>query len=436
MKMKSITIMTTALVAAGFGASVFSATASADAVSDFYAKTRVKVVIGYSPGGGYDRGGRVVARHINKYIPGKPRVIAQNMPGAGSMRSLNWLYNKGPKDGSAMAHFHPAAAREAYIGAAGVQFDPRKFYWLGSFSRGSSLIFVRSDSGVKTLKEAMQKQVVLGATSPRSGGGVYPRILNQVLGTKFKVVVGYGSTGESTLAMERGEVQGLGAWAWTQLRNIQPNWIKDKFVTILAIHSVARRPDLPNVPSVIEFAKTDEDRKVLEAILKWEDLARPFVMAPGTVPARAAAMRKAFATMVGKADFKKDIGKASLEVDPVLGADAEVALAKLYAYPKAVADRARIVYSEMRAIKVAKAKKKTAKGLTIAGIKGKGRKMRLTFTDGAGKTWKFKAREKNLGRKTKINGKKAKANKLKKGMVCSVSYYGKGGLIYSASCKG
>lgn len=140
--------------------------------------------------------------------------------------------------------------------------------------------------------------------------------------------------------------------------------------------------------------------------------------------------------MVTKKDFKRDIEKASLDVNPVSAEDTEKLLAKIYSYPKAVAERARIVYSEMRGIKVAKAKKKKAGGLTIAAIKGNGRKMRLTFTDSSGKTWKFKAREKRLSRKTRINGAKAKAGQLKKGMVCTVSYYGKGGLMYSASCQG
>ncbi|MDX1483070.1 MAG: hypothetical protein R3229_01210 [Alphaproteobacteria bacterium] len=434
--MKSVKILVMAMMAAAIGGTAAPAPAAADAVSDFYKKTRVRVIIGFSPGGGYDRGGRVVARHLNKYIPGQPSMIAQNMPGAGSMRLLNWLYAKGPKDGSVIAHFHPAAMREAYIGAAGARFDPLKFYWLGVYTRGSSVTFARADSGVTDLRQAMEKEVVLGATSARSGGGVYPRVLNQVLGTKFKVVVGYGSTGESTLAMERGEVQGVGAWSWTQLKDRRPKWVKEKFVNVLALLSVRRRDDLPGVPSVLEYAKTDSDRKVLEAIIMWEELNRPFIVAPGTHPERAAALRKAFETMVTKPDFKKGIEKASLEVDPISGADAEKLLRQLYAYPKEVAARARGVYAEMRALKVPTAKKKLAKGLTIAGIKGKGRRMRITFTDGSGKTWKFKAREKRLSRKTKINGKKAKAGELKAGMVCSVSYYGEGGLVYSANCQG
>ncbi|MDX1483071.1 MAG: hypothetical protein R3229_01215 [Alphaproteobacteria bacterium] len=434
--MKSITIPTAALIAGIAGSAMQATPASADAVADFYKKTRLKLVIGYSPGGGYDRGGRVVGRHINKYIPGNPSVLVQNMPGAGSMRSLNWMWAKGPKDGSAIVHFHPAAMREAYIGAAGARFDPRKFYWLGSYTQGNSALFVRTDTGVKTLADAMRKQVVLGGTSPRSGGGVYPRIINQVLGTKFKVVVGYGSTGESTLAMERGEVQGIGAWSWTQLRGRKPKWIENKFVTVLTLLTVKRRADLPDVPAVIEFAKTKADRDVLEAILAWETINRPFAAAPGVHRERAGALRKAFGIMVTKKDFVKDIELASLDVNPVTGEEVEKLLDKIYAYPKDVTDRARVVYSEMRAIKVAKAKKKIAKGLTISAIKGKGRRMRITFTDEKGKTWKFKAREKRLSRKTKINGKKAKAGQLKAGMTCSVSYYGVGGLVYSANCQG
>jgi tripartite-type tricarboxylate transporter receptor subunit TctC len=143
-----------------FGAAMMvfaGAPASADAISEFYKKNRTKVVIGFSPGGGFDRGGRVVARHINKYIPGTPSMIVQNMPGGGSVRALNWLQRKGPKDGTAIGHFHPAALREAYIGAAGAFFKPRELYWLGSYNRERSVTYVRTDSGVKTIQDAMKK---------------------------------------------------------------------------------------------------------------------------------------------------------------------------------------------------------------------------------------------------------------------------------------
>ncbi|MCZ6812713.1 MAG: hypothetical protein O7F14_01500 [Alphaproteobacteria bacterium] len=431
--------MISSLIGIAVGAVFLAGAASpagADAVSDFYKNKRVRIVIGFPPGGGFNRGGRVVGRHIGKYIPGNPRIIVQNMPGGGSLISLNWLYNKAKKDGTVIGHFHSAAMREAFIGAAGVYFDPRKLYWLGSYLRDRSVLFVRTDSGVTTIQQAMKKQVIVGGTSPRSGGGVYPRILNSLIGTKFKVVVGYGGTGESTLAMERGELQGVGSWSWSQLRDRRPQWIKDKFVTVLVFLSVKPHKDLPNVPTAVSLAKNEEDRKVLEAIFMWAELGRPFASPPGTNPARGAALRKAFATMVTKKDFEKDINIASLEVDPVVGKDAEAMLAKLYAYPKDVVDRAREVYAEMRTIKVPTAKKKKASGLKIAKVKGKGRKMRITFKDASGTTWKFKAREKKLSKKTKINGKKAKAGQLKKGMVCSVTYYGKGGMVYSANCKG
>jgi hypothetical protein len=229
---------------------------------------------------------------------------------------------------------------------------------------------------------------------------------------------------------------GVGSWSWSQLRDRRPKWIKSGFVVPIVQPAVAKHPELPHVPTPLDLAKTEEDRKVLEALLMWQELGRPFAAPPGTDPARGKALRKAFDIMVTKKDFKKDIEKASLEVVPIDAKGAYAMLDKLYSYPPEIAKRARIVYAEMRGIKVAKAKPKTAKGLTISGIKGKGRKMRFTFTDAKGNTWKFKAREKRLGRKTKINGKKSKAGALKTGMVCSVTYYGKGGLVYSANCKG
>lgn len=436
--MNSLRSLTTVMASSAAAVAILlsSAPVSADAVSDFYKTNRLKLVIGYSPGGGFDRGGRVVGRHINRHLPGNPSVLVQNMPGAGSMRSLRWAFHKAPKDGSVLVHFHPAAMREAYIGAAGAQFDPRKYFWIGSYTKGSSVLFVRSDSGVNTIQDAMKKEVIIGATSPRSGGGVYPRILNQVLGTKFNVVVGYGSTGESTLAMERGEVQGIGAWAWTQLKDRKPKWIEDKFVNVLVLLSSADRDDLKGVPNAVSLAKTEDDKRVLEALLSWELLGRPFVQPPGTNPERGEAMREAFAAMVKTKEFEKDIAKASFDVNPIIGKDAEALLAKLYAYPPEVTERARIVYSEMRNIKVSKAKPKEASGLKVTEVAGKGRKMRINFTDDSGKAWNFKAREKRLSRKTMINGKKAKAGELKAGMVCAVTYYGEGGLVYSADCEG
>ncbi|MCZ6448244.1 MAG: tripartite tricarboxylate transporter substrate-binding protein, partial [Alphaproteobacteria bacterium] len=284
--------MISSLIGIAVGAVFLAGAASpagADAVSDFYKNKRVRIVIGFPPGGGFNRGGRVVGRHIGKYIPGNPRIIVQNMPGGGSLISLNWLYNKAAKDGTVIGHFHSAAMREAFIGAAGVYFDPRKLYWLGSYLRDRSVLFVRTDSGVTTIQQAMKKQVIVGGTSPRSGGGVYPRILNSLIGTKFKVVVGYGGTGESTLAMERGELQGVGSWSWSQLRDRRPQWIKDKFVTVLVFLSVKPHKDLPNVPTAVSLAKNEEDRKVLEAIFMWAELGRPFAAPPGTDPARGAA---------------------------------------------------------------------------------------------------------------------------------------------------
>ncbi len=409
--------------------------AAADPAKDFYMKNRLIVIVGYNPGGGFDRGGRVVARHIIKYLPGKPRVIVRNMPGAGSMRSLNWLYTVAPKDGSVIGHFHPAALREPFLGGKGAKFDPRKFYWLGSYNRERAVTFVWHTSGIKTIQDAMKREVIIGATSPRSGGGVYPRVLNNILGTKFKVIVGYGSTGESTLAMERGEVQGIGSWSWSQLKTRQAKWVKEKKVNVLIMLAIAKHPDLPNVPTPLDLAKTEEDRQVLEAIFMWQEMGRPFAAPPGTNPTHGAALRKAFDTMVKDKKFEKDILLAGLEVSPLSAKGVEELLAKLYAYPKKVVDRGRTVYAEMRTSKLSKAKKKKMKGLKLVTVKGKGRKMRFTFTDSSGKTWKFKAREKRLSRKTEINGKKAKAAMLKKGMVCAVTYFGEGGLMYSASCK-
>lgn len=433
--MRTFTQLALSGVAGALLAGAVAGPAAADAVLDFYKGNRLTVAIGFAPGGGFDRGGRVVAKHIIRYMPGKPTSVVQNMPGGGSLRVLNWLQTRAPRDGSAIAHFHPAAVREALLGGQGVRFKPRQFTWLGSYNRERAVTFVRADTGIKTIQDAMKKEVVIGATSPRSGGGSYPRVMNNMLGTRFKVIVGYGSTGESTLAMERGEVQGIGSWSWSQLKTRRSKWVKEGFVNVLIFVAIAKHPDLPNVPTPLELARNEQDRKVLEMIFGYQEMGRPFAAPPGLPADRARALRNAFDEMVTKADFKKDIEIAGLEVTPMDHKEVLGFLNKVYALPQTLIDRGRTVYAEMRSAKLSKAKLKKTKGLRIAKIKGKGRKMRLTFTDAKGETWKFKAREKRLSRKTMIDGKKAKASELKVGQVCTVSYYGRGGLVYAADCK-
>ncbi len=407
--------------------------ASADAVSDFYKKNRFIVVVGYNPGGGFDRGGRVFARHIVKYIPGNPRVIVRNMPGAGSMRALNWLYLQAPKDGSTIGHFHPAALREPFFGGRGPKYDPRKFFHLGSVNRERAVTFVRADSGVHTIQDAMKREVVIGATSPRSGGGAYPMLLNNILGTKFKVIVGYGGTGESTLAMERGEIQGVGSWSWSQLKVRKAKWLKDGFVKVLIHLSIAKHPDLPHVPTPLDLVKTPEDRQVVEAIFMWQEMGRPYAAPPGTHPQRGAALRKAFDTLMKDKKFESDIIKAGLEVNALSSKGVEDLLKKLYSYPQEVVDRGRTIYADMRSTKLSKAKKKKAKGLKLVTVKAKGKRVKWTFKDGKGKTWKFKTHGRRT--KVKVGGKKAKRKDVKVGMTCTVAYFGEGGLAYNASCK-
>ena len=429
--MKTAKSLAFALACAG---GVFAAadTASADAIADFYKENRFNLVIGYSPGGGFDRGGRIVAKHIVQYIPGQPTIVTQNMPGGGSMRALNWLYVKAPKDGTAMAHFHPAAVREDLMGGTGVEFDARKFYWIGSYNRDRAVTFVRSDSGIKTIQDAMKKEVVLGATSPRSGGGVYPRVVNAILGTKFKVIVGYGSTGESTLAMERGEVQGIGSWTWSQLKVRQADWVKNKFVNVLLQLSVSKHRDLPDVPTPLDLATSDEQRKLLHMIFVWQDMGRPLAMPPGTDLVRGKVIRAAFDKLMTDKAFEKDIIKGGLEVDPMGAAEVDDLLAKLYALPKATLDRGRTVYADMRSSKLSEATKKKLSGAKLVKVATKGSRTKIELQDNSGKSWKFNATRRT---KVKVGGGKAKPTALKAGMTCDVTFFGNGGLAYNANCK-
>jgi tripartite-type tricarboxylate transporter receptor subunit TctC len=408
-----------------------AAPVKADAMSDFYKENRVRLAIGFSPGGGFDRGGRVVGRHINKYIPGHPTIVVQNMPGGGSLRVLNWIFAKAPKDGTAFGHFHPAAVREELLGGKGVLFKAREFTWIGSFNRERAVTFVRADSGIKTIQDAMKRSVVIGATSPRSGGGSYPRIINNVLGTKFDVIVGYGSTGESTLAMERGEVQGIGSWSWSQLKTRKKKWIKNKFVNVLIHVSIAKHPDLPNVPTPLDLARNQEERDVLEMIFGFQEMGRPFAAPPRMPADKAKVLRSAFDQMVKQEDFKKEIEIAGLEVSVMDHKEVDAFLKKIYSLPPKVINRGKTVYAEMRSAKLSKAKLKSIKGAKVTKVSSK-KGTRIQLDDGSGTKWKFKLSRRS---KVKIAGKKAKGKALKAGMTCDVTFYGNGGMAYTANCK-
>ena len=292
----------------------------AAAQADFYRGKTVELIISTGAGGGLDTNWRIVARHLGNHIPGNPTIVARNMPGAGHIRAANYVFKQAPKDGTTIASFIPIFVMAQVLERSkGIQFNPAEFNWLVSTSSSNSTIYVWHTTGVKTLADAMQKEVLMGGTGVGSYNVIYPTVTNSVLGTKFKLVTGYPSTNEISIAMERGEVQGRAGNNFNSLLAENPEWLKTGKINLLAQVGLERDPDFASVPLLTDFAKTDEDRQVLQFFSTDIVIGRPFVTSPGVPAERVALLRRAFDSLVKDRAFLDDMKKVGLDVGPVAG---------------------------------------------------------------------------------------------------------------------
>ncbi len=309
-------------------------TATADAVAAFYKGKTVKVVVGYTPGGGYDTYARVLAAHIGKHIPGSPTVIVENMAGAGSMKSANYLYSAAPKDGTEFGTFGRGLPANELTGQAEAQFKSTQFNWVGSMNDEVSVCIARSDAPIKKFEDLYTTTMKVGATGPDDDTGSFPRILNAVLGTKFQLVTGYPGGNDVNLAIQRGEVQGRCGFSYSSLKSTQAQWMKDKFVTILTQMSAAKHAELPNIPLVMDFAKDNDTKQLLLVVFSRQAMGRPFALPPGVPAERVAAIRKAFDDTMKDPAFKADAEKQKLEIDPRGGQEVQDIVKKIFETPE------------------------------------------------------------------------------------------------------
>jgi tripartite-type tricarboxylate transporter receptor subunit TctC len=301
------------VLAAGLGLAAFCLGAT-DAAAEFKASS-VTVSIGSGTGGGYDTYGRLASRHLGKNLPGNPTLIAKNQPGAGGVVLANAMYNVAPKDGSAIAILQAGTPFEPLFGNVQAKFDPQKFNWLISLNKLVNIGVFWHTSRVKTMNDLLTGEVIVGS----SGGGnasteVYPRLFNNLAGTKFKVIAGYQGTGDTALAMERGEVEGIVGWELSSLRANKPDWIRDNKATIVIQVTLTRSADLPDVPSVIELIKTDEDRRVVELLLARQEHGRVFLAPPGVAADVVATLRQGFMAMAKDKAFLNDAERLRADI--------------------------------------------------------------------------------------------------------------------------
>jgi tripartite-type tricarboxylate transporter receptor subunit TctC len=301
----------------------------------------VTIVVGYSPGASYDIYMRTFARHLGKHLPGKPNVIAQNMAGAGSLRSANFIYNTAPKDGTTIGMFARGLAMQPLLDPTGIQYEPLKFNWIGSLTSDVSLVLSWHTRPFKTIDDLRKREMVVAGTGSGADSVIFPYILNGVLGTKMKIVTGYPGAADFLLAVERQEADGTAGVSWSGLNAAKPEWIANKRINVIVQLGLKKHPEMNPAPLVMEFAKNDSDRGVLELIFSRQDMAYPIVAPPGTPPERVAVLRKAFEAVVRDPEYLAEAKKQHLETAFIRGEEIEALIKRVMASPPEVIARAK-----------------------------------------------------------------------------------------------
>jgi tripartite-type tricarboxylate transporter receptor subunit TctC len=312
--------------------------AAAQSVQEFYAGKQITFIVGASAGGGYDRQARLVAHHLGKHIPGAPTIVVQNMPGAGSLAATNYIYNAAPKDGSVIALVMRSMLLIKNWSPQSVRFDFAGLNWIGSINSEVAITAAWHTAPHKSANDLFEKELIVGGTTGVDPETT-PRLFNALLGTKFKIVNGYPGTTEIILAMERGELQGIGDWSWSSVKTARPDWLREKKITLLMQAALHKEPELAQLPSALDFVKNDAARGVMELYLSQKTLARPLIAPPGIPPERLVALKAGFAALAHDRDFLADAHAAKLDVSPIAGEAVDRIIAMISSAPPETAER-------------------------------------------------------------------------------------------------
>jgi tripartite-type tricarboxylate transporter receptor subunit TctC len=312
-------------------------------VAEFYKGKTINVGVGGTPGGGYDLDARVLARHLGKYIPGAPTLVVQNVPGARGLTNANRLYASARRDGTAMAVIQRGLLTAPWLNPQGVQFDVMKLNWLFSTAAEPGVAIMWHTSGFKSAKDVQTREAVIGGAGDSA---IIPQVYNFTAGTKFKIVSGYPGTADVVLAMERGEVQGIGYYSWSNIAAKNPEWLKDRKISVLFQTGEKRQPGLGDAPLISELATSPQMRQVQDLWLAPLETARPYAMPPETPADRVEAVRKAFGAMLADKEFQEDARKSGMLIDPRTHAQIESMLKRIESTPPDVIALARKAVTE------------------------------------------------------------------------------------------
>ena len=316
--------------------------AAAESVEEFYKKARnITLAVSTATGGGYDNYARVFGRSFPRYVPGNPNIIIQNMPGAGGLRATNHMYSTAPKDGTAIALVHTSMMTAPLFGVEQAHFDARKFSYLGNIAKEPNFCVSWAGSPIKTFDQILAKEeFIVGAAGAGGTIETVPIIINNLFNTNIKVIGGYPSGTAVLLAMERGELHGRCGWSMSSMMGSHPHWFKEGKIIVVVQTALAKHPDLPDAPLIMDYAKTDEQKAVLELIFAQQEISRP-VLAPPDVPAdRLEALREAFQATMKDSTFVAEAEKQGLDVLPGTAADIDALLSRLYAMPESIVKKA------------------------------------------------------------------------------------------------
>src|SRR5262245_4307195 len=307
--------------------------ATADPVADFFRGKTINLLIGYTSGGGYDLNARVLAKHMGRHIPGNPSIVPQNMPGAGSLRAANFLYTVAPKDGTSFGMIGRGMAMEPLIGASQVQYDSRRFTWLGSVSDQVSLCATWHSSRIKTWNDMLATPFTVAGEGSGSDPDMFTTMIRNLFGVKVRLVSGYPGGPEMNLAMERGEVDGRCGWSWSSIKITRPDWVAEKKISLPLQMALQKAKDLPDVPLIIDAARDERERQILKLVLARQQMGWPFLAPPGLPAERAHALRRAFDETMQDAEYLAEAKQRTLDVNPMTGAEIDKLIGELYQTP-------------------------------------------------------------------------------------------------------
>lgn len=413
-------------IAAATAVGISPATA-AESIADFYKGKTIRMVVGSEPGGGYDNYARLIVRHMGRHIPGNPQIIAQNMPGAGGITAANHVYNVAPQDGTVIGGIQRGTPFVQILGEPGPQFEAVKFNYLGSLNNEVGVIYTWNTSKVKTFDDLLKNEIFFGSSGPNDTE-IYPAMLTNMLGAKIKLISGYPAATAISLAIERGEIEGL-SQSWTSVKTVRPHWFNsnnpaENKVNVIAQISMSKHPDLPNVPLIMDLitpknllpAYTMEESETFWRImLAQKSMGRPFILGPGVPADRVAALRKAFDDMLVDKEFIAEADKSKSEIVPVGGEEIQNMVARLATAPRAALDKLSDVTKYRGQVQQAKVEKARHVG-------------KVTKSDEGRKVWiSHEGKEVDAAlsasrTKISIDGKEGKREQVLVGMTCTFVY--------------